>query len=58
MNGRWVTVLLLWVVPAVAIGATVAWFNSNPLAIMIALSAMILGALYLLTYSERFGAAG
>jgi|HubBroStandDraft_1064217.scaffolds.fasta_scaffold00738_21 hypothetical protein len=56
MNGRWVTVLLLWVVPAIAIGATVVWFSSNPVAIMIALTAIILGALYLLTYTEKFGA--
>jgi hypothetical protein len=55
MNGRWLTVLLLWVVPAVGIGATVVWFSANPLAIMAGLSAIIVGALYLLTYTERFG---
>jgi hypothetical protein len=54
MNGRWYTVLLLWVVPAVGIGASVAWFNANPIAIMVCLSAILLGALYLLTYTERF----
>jgi hypothetical protein len=55
MNGRWVTVLLLWVVPAVGIGATIAWFRSNPVSIMVCLGAIVLGALYLLTYTERFG---
>ncbi|MGI0070478.1 MAG: hypothetical protein ACRECT_00115 [Thermoplasmata archaeon] len=54
MDGRWVTFLLLFVVPAVGIGATVEWFHSNPVAIMVAVGALILGALYLLTYTESF----
>ncbi|MGA8541973.1 MAG: hypothetical protein WB947_00295 [Thermoplasmata archaeon] len=54
MNGRWLTVLLLWVVPAVGIGATVVWFNSNPVSVMVCLGAIIVGALYLLTYTDRF----
>jgi len=54
MNGRWLTVLLFWVVPTVGIAATVVWFSANPVAIMVCLSAIILGALYLLTYTERF----
>ena len=54
LDGRWVTVLLLMVAPAVAIGATVAWFSSNPIVILVAIAAMILGAFYLLTYPETF----
>jgi hypothetical protein len=54
MDGRWVTALLLFVVPAVGIAATILWFSSNPIAILVALSAMILGAFYLLTYTESF----
>jgi hypothetical protein len=54
MNGRWWTVLLLWAVPAVGIAVTVEWFGTNPISIMVCLSAIILGALYLLTYTERF----
>ncbi len=52
MDGRWFTVLVLLVVPAVAIGATVVWFASNPVAIFTALAAMVAGALYLMTYTD------
>ncbi len=54
MDGRWVTALLLLGVPLVGVIASILWFGSNPLAIMVAISAMILGLLYLLTYSETF----
>ncbi len=52
MDGRWFTLIFLFAIPAVGIAATVAWFSANPVAIMIGLSAIILGALYLLTYTE------
>ncbi|HXW66385.1 MAG TPA: hypothetical protein VEL82_00650 [Thermoplasmata archaeon] len=54
MDGRWFTVLALFVLPVVAIAATVVWFSSNPLAIFAAIAAMIAGALYLLSYTESF----
>ena len=54
MNGRWVTAFFLLLVPIVGIAATILWFSSNPVAILIALSAMILGSFYLLTYNETF----
>jgi hypothetical protein len=54
MNGRWYTLLLLFVVPIVGIAATVAWFSANPLVIFVAIGAIVLGALYLLTYTETF----
>lgn len=54
MDGRWLTVILLFVLPAAGIAATFEWFHSNPVAIFVALGAMVLGALYLLTYTEAF----
>jgi hypothetical protein len=54
MDGRWLTVLLLFLVPAAGIAATIAWFHSNPVAILVAIAAMILGGLYLLTYTDTF----
>jgi hypothetical protein len=54
MDGRWLTVILLFLVPVAGIAATVVWFSSNPVAILVALGAMILGAFYLLTYTESF----
>jgi hypothetical protein len=47
-------VILLFIVPAIGIGATVAWFNSNPLAILVGFAAISVGAFYLLTYTETF----
>jgi hypothetical protein len=52
MDGRWFTVLALLVLPAAAIGATVVWFASNPVAIFTAMAAMVAGAFYLLTYTD------
>jgi hypothetical protein len=54
MDGRWFTVIVLLIVPAVGIAATVVWFASNPVAIFTAFAAMIAGAFYLLTYTESF----
>ena len=54
MDGRWATFILLFLVPGAAIGATVVWFASNPIAILVAIGAMVLGAFYLLTYTDSF----
>jgi hypothetical protein len=54
MDGRLWTVILLFLVPTVAMGATVAWFSSNPIAILLEIGAMVLGAFYLLTYTDSF----
>lgn len=54
MNGRWFTLVFLFAIPVVGIAATIAWFSSNPIAIFVALGAIVMGALYLLTYTETF----
>ena len=56
MDGRAVTVVATFLLPAVLIGITVWKFASNPLAILILISTMVAGAVYLLTYRESFGA--
>jgi hypothetical protein len=55
MDGRWLTALLLLVLPAALIGVTIAFFSSNPVSIFVLLATMVVGAFYLLTYSETFG---
>ena len=55
MDGRWFTVVVLLIAPIAGIVATIEWFSTNPLAIMFFLSVMILGAFYLLTYTDAFG---
>jgi hypothetical protein len=55
MDGRWFTVIVLFVLPAVAIAATIVWFSSNPVAIFAAFAAMIVGAFYVMTYPESTG---
>lgn len=54
MDGRWFTVLFLFLLPAALIAVTVEWFSSNPVAILAEIAAMIVGGLYLLTYTESF----
>jgi hypothetical protein len=54
MDGRLLTALLLFVVPAALIGVTVLDFSSNPVAIFALLAVMVAGGFYLLTYSESF----
>jgi len=54
MDGRWFTVIVLMIAPIAGIVATIAWFSSNPLAILAAIGVMIVGAFYLLTYTETF----
>jgi len=55
MDGKLVTGLGLLAVPAVLIGATVAWFSSNPVSIFTLIAVMLVGSFYLLTYRETFG---
>ena len=55
MDGRLVTGLGLLLLPAVLIGVTIEWFNSNPVSIFAMIALMILGGLYILTYREAFG---
>ncbi|HTT72647.1 MAG TPA: hypothetical protein VMG99_00645 [Thermoplasmata archaeon] len=54
MDGRLVTVLLTFLLPAVLIGVTVVWFASNPVSIFVLFSVMVGGGLYLLSYTESF----
>ncbi len=56
MDGRAVVLLLTELLPAVLIGVTIWRFSSNPLALLGLLAVMVTGALYLLTYTESFGA--
>jgi hypothetical protein len=54
MDGRYWTLLLAVLLPAALIGVTVAVFSSNPISILILLTIMIGGALYLLSYTDAF----
>lgn len=54
MDGRWLTFLLLIVLPAALLGVTIYVFSSNPVAIFTLLAVMVIGAFYLLTYTETF----
>lgn len=57
MDGRILTILVTFLLPAVLIGVTVWQFSSNPVSILLLVMVIVGGALYLLTYSESFGAA-
>jgi hypothetical protein len=52
MDGRLLTLLLLFVVPAALIGLTVVEFSSNPVSIFALLAVMVAGGFYLMTYTE------
>jgi hypothetical protein len=54
MDGRLFTVLVLLILPAALIGVTVVEFSSNPVAIMGLIAVMVVGTLYLLSYTESF----
>ncbi|MGD0587850.1 MAG: hypothetical protein ABSA63_03550 [Thermoplasmata archaeon] len=54
MDGRLLTVLLLLVLPAALIGVTCFEFHSNPVAILGLIGVMIVGAFYLVSYTESF----
>lgn len=52
MEGRsWVVILTL-IIPAILIGITVVAFAINPLSILVLLTIMVGGVLYLQTYTE------
>ena len=54
MDGRFWTLLLAIILPAALIGVTVAAFSSNPISILVLLTLMVGGVLYLLTYTDTF----
>ena len=54
MDGRLVALLLTQLLPAVLIGVTIWKFSSNPLSLLGLIGVMVVGALYLLTYTETF----
>lgn len=54
MDGRVGALLLTQLLPAVLIGVTVWQFASNPVALLAELTTMVVGAFYLLTYTETF----
>lgn len=54
MDGKLLTLLLLVVLPIALIGVTIAYFGSNPLAIVGLFIVMLAGLFYLLSYTEAF----
>ena len=54
MDGRIPTVLIGLVAPFVALGVTVVYFATNPLAVLGSFTAIIAGSLYLLSYTDGF----
>lgn len=57
MNGRQFAGLLTLLLPAVLIAVTWKFYGSNPLAILVLITTMIVGSLYLLSYPETVGSA-
>jgi hypothetical protein len=55
MDGRVVTALATLLLPTILIAVTIWEFASNPLVILILISTMVVGGIYLLTYRETFG---
>jgi hypothetical protein len=56
VDGRYLVVALTIVLPAILVGVTVAWFSSNPISMFILFSVMLVGGLYLLSYTDTFSA--
>jgi hypothetical protein len=56
VDGRIVVVGLTLVLPAILMGATVAWYSTNPISMLILFSVMLLGCMYLLSYTDAFSA--
>lgn len=54
MDGKLLTLILLILVPIGLMGVTIAYFGSNPLAIVGLFALMIAGLFYLLSYGEAF----
>jgi hypothetical protein len=54
MDGRLIAALLTLLLPAVLIGVTVVYFSLNPVAILVLISVMVIGTMYLLSYTDTF----
>jgi hypothetical protein len=54
MDSRLIIGLLVLALPAVLIAVTIWKFASNPLSLLVLLAVMILGSVYLLSYTESF----
>jgi hypothetical protein len=54
VDGRYIVLGLTLVLPAVLVAVTVAWFSSNVIAMLVLFSVMLLGCLYLLSYTDAF----
>lgn len=54
VDGRFIVVGLTIVLPAVLMVATVAWFSTNPISMLVLLSVALLGCLYLISYTDAF----
>lgn len=54
MDGRYIVVGLAILLPAVLMGVTVAWFSTNPLTMLVLFAVMLLGCVYLVSYSDTF----
>jgi hypothetical protein len=54
MDGRIVTALLTLVLPAVLIGVTAEYYSLNPISILVCVSVMVIGTMYLLSYTDTF----
>jgi len=54
VDGRFLVVGLTLALPAVLMAATVAWFSTNPISMLILLAVMLFGCLYLVSYSDAF----
>jgi hypothetical protein len=54
MDGRVFTLLLTQLLPAGLIGVTIWRYAANPVALVALLVVMVVGGLYLLTYSDSF----
>lgn len=54
MDGRVGALVVTQLLPAVLIGVTVWQFASNPIALLAEVAAMVVGAIYILTYADTF----
>jgi len=54
VDGRFLVVGLTLALPAVLMAATVAWFSTNPISMLILLAVMLFECLYLVSYSDAF----
>jgi hypothetical protein len=54
VDGRYVVVGLTLILPAVLMGITVWRFSTNPIAMLILFSVMLVGCMYLLSYTDAF----